>query len=88
MRTFTFNLIAAGIGAAAGYAFHQRQHQGPPVPGVDQPEPVVAAPLANVGAATLAGLVLRSPVAALLAGFTISATMGTTLDQKLRELAG
>ncbi len=85
MRTFTFNLIAAGIGAAAGYAFHQRQQAAA---GEDPPELVVAAPLANVGAATLAGLVLRSPVAALLAGFAISATMGTKLDGMLRDLAG
>ncbi len=86
MRNFTYNLIAAGIGSAAGYAFYQRQNAGPPAAGEEAPELVVAAPLANVAASTIAGLMLGSPVAALLAGFTISATTGTKLDQMVQGL--
>ncbi len=88
MRNFTMNLIAGGIGAAVGYAFYQKQHAEAGPPGEDAADIVVAAPLANVGAAALAGLMLGSPVAALMAGFTISATTGAQLDQMLRDLAG
>ena len=70
-------MLASLAGATAGFVVHQRQHAGAE-PGE---EVVVAAPPGNIAAAALTGLVLRSPVAAFAAGFSISALGGTKLDQ-------
>ncbi len=78
-------LLAAVSGATAGFVVHQKQRAEPAPDGTRQGVVVVAAPPGNIAAAAVAGMMLRSPVAAFAAGFSISAVGGTRLDEMVGE---
>ncbi len=89
MKRLLKSVIAAAVGSAAGFAVYQKKRlhrdQDGEAPGdVGHAEVVVAAPPANVAAATLAGLITGKPKVAFIVGFGVSAAMGDELEAKLR----